>query len=522
MLKNPYLPKIIMGILFAITVVLGIMLFIAPPSVFPDPANGFNVMRSMEVGGGFNLLISPDQGDISKNTAEFLTWWSPGQYLVPYFFKLIFSINTGQAVAITVTLCQLLGLGGFYSFFKKIGFAPVIAAVSMLFIACQQFYVVPYVFYNGGEVLLFAFTGWFLYGCTALKTADWKLGIFVLLTGWIGFFCKSSAMWVYAAGLIFLWFRLSFAERKAENPIKCLVWIALPAIIAVSCIWLFFLSKGENPTSAASGLKLAWQTFSFPLASPLLAGFSVDDILNGLIYHNGKALFADYQAIIILLVLALLSIWLIMAILRRTRNDIYRLLIIIFYAVAFLFFSIAYLRQMAISYEARHFRIIGLIIVPGVIYLVSKIKPGYRLVFGLIWVGIAFTSITYLVKGYSFNKTNGAHGVSGLTQQFIDQPSLNTVITLDKQLHNAIFVFISSDVALEVTHNRVINLEPIGDDLKIDFDDYEHDSHAGPLYIILPGNYAGPKEKMILKAFPGYKGWYGTMLSKKYVMYTAK
>jgi hypothetical protein len=46
--------------------------------------------------------------------------------------------------------------------------------------------------------------------------------------------------------------------------------------------------------------------------------------------------------------------------------------------------------------------------------------------------------------------------------------------------------------------------------------------HAGPLYIILPDSYAGPKEKMILKSFPDYKGWYGSMLSNKYVMYGAK
>src|ERR1700712_430839 len=93
------IPKIIMGTLFAITVILGILLFVAPPSLFPDPTNGFMVMRSMEMGGGFNLMITPDQDDVSKNTSEFLTWWSPGQYLVPYVFKLLFGINTGQASA---------------------------------------------------------------------------------------------------------------------------------------------------------------------------------------------------------------------------------------------------------------------------------------------------------------------------------------------------------------------------------------------------------------------------------------
>ncbi len=519
---NQNLTKIIIVGLLTIIVVLGILLFINPPALFPDPANGFQVMRAMEMGGGFNLMISPDQGDISKNISEFLTWWSPGQYLVPYVFKLLFGFNTGQASAVTITLCQLLGLAGFYAFFKKIGFTPFIAAISILFIACQQFFVVPFVFYNGGEILFFAFIGWFLYGCTALKTTDWKLLLFVLLSGWIGFLCKSSVMWMYAAGLLFLWLKLSLPIKKTSNWIWNGIWIGVPAIIVVSTIYLFFLSKGQNPASTIAGLKLSWQTFSYPLASPLLSGFSIDDLCHGLIYHTGKPIFADYQAIIVLLLTAALSVWLVLTILRQVPNENYRLLVLVFYSVAFLFFSYAYLRQMTISYEARHFRIIGLIVIPGTIYLFSQLKTPYRLLFGLIWIGITFTSILYLAKGYSFNKNKSAHGVSGIAQEYIDQPSLDKIMAIDRQQKNATFVFVNKDIGLEITHNRVLNLEPIGDDLKIDFDDYEYDGHAGPLYIILPDSYAGPKEKFILKSFTNYKGWYGSMLSDKYVMYQAK
>src|ERR1700761_7404874 len=280
--------RIIMIALFTVVAVLGVLLVISPPSVFPDPANGFQVMRCMELGGKFNMMITPDQDDFSKNNSEFLTWWSPGQYLIPYAFKLLFGFNTGQASAVTITLCQLLGLAGFYSFFKKISFTPLIAAISMLFIACQQFFVVPYVFYNGGEILFFAFIGWFLYGCTALKTADWKLFLFVLLSGWIGFLCKSSVMWMYAGGLIYLWFRLSLPQEKVSARIRNGVWTVIPAIIAVGTIYLFFLSKGQNPTSTAAGIKLTFKTFSYPLASPVLSGFSIDDLCHGLIYHTGK------------------------------------------------------------------------------------------------------------------------------------------------------------------------------------------------------------------------------------------
>ncbi|MFI5163286.1 MAG: hypothetical protein ACHQHN_18550 [Sphingobacteriales bacterium] len=519
-IEKQNLSRIIVGAIFTVVLVLGVLLVLSPPAVFPDPANGFHVMRSMEMGGPFNHVVAPDQEDIAKNTSDFLTWWSPGQYLVPYAFKTVFGLNTGQASAIVITLCQLLGLAGFFAFFKKIGFTPLISALSVLFITCQQFFVVPYVFYNGGEMLLFAFLGWFLYGCLAPRSADWRLVIFVLLTGWIGFFCKSSFMWMYAAGLLFLWFRLS--SQKGASWLKNGIWIGLAAVVSVAAIWLFFLSKGQNPASASAGLKFTWKTLGFPLASPLLSGFSVDDLANGLIYHTGTILFSHAVAIVILVALAILSVWLVCVILKRVPDMNYRLLIKVFYIVSILFFGFAYLRQMTISYEARHYRIIGLIIIPGVIYLISKIKPTWQYIFGLLWVGIGVTSIIYLTKGYSSNKNISAHGVTGIAQQAIDQKSLNEIIALDEQNTNATFVFVNASLGLEVKHNRVITLQPIGDDLKIDFDDYEYDGHAGPLYIILPESYAGPKEKFILKAFPNYHGWYGSMLSDGYVMYAAK
>src|SRR3569833_2145414 len=515
------LPRFINGAIFVVVIVLGVMLFMAPPSVFSDPANGFRVMQSMEMGGPFNHLIAPDQENIAKNTSDFLTWWSPGQYLVPYAFKLLFGINTGQASALTILLCQLIGLSGLYAFFKIAGFSPMISSLSLLFIACQQFFVVPYVFYNGGETLFFAFAGWFLYGCMSIKNPGWHMILFVLLTWWAGFFCKSSMLWMFAAGLIFLWIRLS-SQNSTRDWIINGIWIAIPAIVSVVVIWLFYLSKGQNPASASAGLKFTLQALCFPLASPLLSGFSIDDLSHGLIYHNGSVIFPGVWAIIVLLVFTELSLWLFVSIYKRAPQRDYRLLILVFYIAAFLFFSYAYLTQRAISYEARHFRILGLLVIPGAIYLISKIRPLYRTLFNVLWAGIAVSSIVYLVKGYTCNKNKSAHGVSGLAQQAIDQRSLDEIMALDNNNTNATFVFVNESLGLEIRHNRVITLQHIGDDLEINFDDYEYDGHAGPLYIILPESYAGPKERFILKAFPDYHGWYGSMLSNNYVMNAAK
>ncbi|ASU36771.1 hypothetical protein [Mucilaginibacter xinganensis] len=512
--------KIILLVVGIAVLAVGVVLFFIPPALFPDPANGFNILRSMRLGSGFNVLSAPDQSDISQNYDEFSVWWSPGQYLVPYFFNLAADINIGQAMAVTVALAQLCGLAGFYCFFKKIGFTPFISALSLVFIVCQLAFFVPYVFYNGGEVLLFAFQGWFLYGCFSFKKTGWKMVLFVLFSGWIGFFCKSSFIWMYVAGLFCLWVSTCSYRAGILEWVKKGLWTGVPAAVSLAAIYVFFLSKGQSPATISKGFKLSAEAFSFPLSTPVLSGFSLDDFFHGLMYNFGRPMFSHQWALVILIVLAILSLTLIYVLVRKVPNSNYRLIIMVFYFGAVLFFAIAYLRQLNISYEARHFRIIGLLMVPGMLYLVARLKRGYQVGFGVLCLGIAVYSVNYLVKGYDINQNRSAKGVSGISQINIDQSALNAVMKLDRENKNAIFVFISNEIGQEILHNRVINLSPIADDLKIDMDEYRYDGFSGPLYIVLPESYNGPKEKMIMKSFPGYTGFNLSMLSDNYVLYS--
>lgn len=521
MLPKNNFNKIVLLITAIAVLIAGVILFFIPPALFPDPAQGFQVLRCMQQGGGFNNLVSPDQSDISQNYTEFLTWWSPGQYLVPYLFKLIAGINTGQAIAVTVTIAQLCGIAGFYCFFKKIGFTPIVSAFSILFIICQMAFFVPFVYYNGGEVLLFAFEGWFLYGCLSLNKPGLKLVLFILFAGWIGFFCKSSFIWMYAAGLCCLWIRSSSQRPGVGEWIKKVLWIAIPAALSVLAIYIFYLSKGQSPATTANGFKLTSETFSFPLASPILSGFSVDDMVHGLIYHTGKPVFDAEWSVIILVVIAIAGAFMVLSLIRYVPNNNYRLFLTVFYLSALIFFGFSYLHQLNISYEARHFRIIGILIVPGVIYLAASFKPAYKFLFAVVFTGIACYSLTYLIKGYKIN-SHTAKSISGISQPNIDQPSLNYIMKLDRENRNAVFVFTNHDVGLEILHNRIITLEPIGEDLKINMDDYVYQGHSGPLYIVLPANYAGPKEKMVMSSFPGYKRFNLTILSNNYTLYAAR
>lgn len=510
--------RIILLLIGLFTLAIGCWIWLYPPAIFPDPAWGFQVMRGMRMGGGFNMLPQPDMTDINKNAPSFLAWWSPGQYLVPYGFIKLFGLNIGRSMAITATLCSLIGLSGFYFFFKKTGFTQFIAAISIAFIAAQQAYTVPFIFYNGGEVLIFAFEGWFLYGCTRINKAGWWMAIFILASGIIGFFCKSSFLWIYFSGCLYLWIRTSNTKKISAWILNGLC-IGVPAVLSLATIYVSYLSKGANPASGSTGIRLAWETFTFPLASPLLAGFSIDDITAGLIYHTEPALFNPTWTIIILLLSALVSLILITYLVRLTPYNNYKLLLMIFYTISVVFFGISFLRQASISYEARHMRIIGLIITPGIIYLLNKAQKHYRILFGIVWGFITFTTLQYLYTGLKRNKNETAHGTTGITQLFIDQPTLNYVKQLDNQNHNAIFTFISADLGLEIDHNRIITFNP-ATGFFIE-NRYDYKGHAGHLYLILPLNYLGTKADLYLKSFPGYHN-FSVVKPGNYLIYSAQ
>lgn len=133
--------------------------------------------------------------------------------------------------------------------------------------------------------------------------------------------------------------------------------------------------------------------------------------------------------------------------------------------------------------------------------------------FGLL-TGIMVAGVVAAVCGYCLDRTSLSRGT-------IDQLTLSRIAALDRANHQATFVFVNPELARQVKQNKVIVLPPVDDKLCIDFRRYEHKGRYGDLFIIIPESYHGPKEKFILKSFPGYKGWCGSMLTDHFVMYTA-
>jgi hypothetical protein len=531
--------RVLLLVTFFGVLLLGIMAFMVPPGADPDPCWGFLVMHSMEQGHHFNLLISPDPSNIAKNQVQFLSWWSPGQYLFPYVFKTSLKIDTGHAVALTIGCCNIIGLAGYYKLFKKLGFTVLMAAISTAFIASQLFFFISFVYYLGGEVLLFAFMGWFLYGCFSFEKVTWRVLIFVFLAFFVGFFSKSSFLWMYIAGVACIWINISCIEtdimpterildflRSPDFKKQIGVWLrnglllAMPLIAAFAIIYIFYISKGPNPMAAGGQTLIRPETFGFPLASPILSGFSIDEFTDGLIYQPDGPKIAYQWAVLILTTFAFCSLVFALFLPRFSHGNKYLIAFLVFYVCAVIFFSYVYFTQSAISYEGRHFRIIGLLFLPGFVYLAYKTKIT-KLLFFILWGFLLLKGYRYFNAEIKANKT-AARGNSGISQQLYDKKALDEIVTIDRNHHNdAVFVVMSSDIAAEIINNRVITLDSESMDSR-DLSKMRFAAKSGPLYILMPREYlANGIESAIIKSFTGYHQFSFKQLSEHYYLYFA-
>lgn len=490
-------------------------------STFPDPGWGFLTWKNMLHGGGFNMLPEPDPDNIAKNTYTFLTWWSPGQYLVPGSIASFIGIKIGWGMVLTSIIFTVSGVVGCYFLFGKLQFNRLTTLLSILVLCCQVQTLLPFSVYNGGEVLIFGVAPWFWYCCVDFKPKILRLLLLVVLS-WIGFVAKSSFLLVTVCGFLFIF--LSWIRKRntfKELAIKTSE-LFMAGLLIIVPIYFLFLQKGTNPSSAAQGFSLNWLNLFYPASTPFLTAFSADEVFNTFAHPNYSDRLPAIDAIFFGLVFLVTIFVLSRIYFNRIGSVAYRWLLFTTYLFFTVFFVFQYCRHAAISMEGRHFRILGLLFLPGVVQLVRQGKitaVKKALQFALLLLCL-FGWTNYFFRWRSRSKQTPS-ALTHVVQDLVDSKTLLKMHQLDVQFpQQAVFVLMSPEIAMEIEHNRILVL-PFNT-MEPKSENPSYDGRVKKLFLIVPANIAGNRTttQLIKACFTDYKTFSEEKISKAFVLFT--
>lgn len=431
----------------------------------------------MQGGSPLNRAILPNPKNIADDTSLFLTWWSPGQYLIPGWLAKMSSLSLGAAAALTVVGFSVLGLVGLAALYRHFGFSPTIVAASLSLIAAQRSFSTPFVTYTGGEVLLFGGAPWILLQSLKCRDRPLLLPVFLVPTSLLAFLVlKSSYLVTLIAILSALWVLclneapevedrrgFHFDLRRSMSGAKLAYGLLLAGIggAVYAVLSITFIGKGPNPTTVVwTDYSLA-DALAFPLAAPLLTSFSLEDFVHqvtriaeilglSLGTLSPLALTGFYN------VAAALSAYLMIRVLRTSRST-YAACLFSFLMVFVTFFSYQFTTKTAISFDGRHLRMSALLLLPGLLEHAFSTPRGKNLQIPI--TVLAIIGVAYGVAAFSWRKLEIYRHYIVIDERFetahLDARTLQVLRELDgSQDPNTLFYLTHPELFLVVHHNR--------------------------------------------------------------------
>jgi hypothetical protein len=340
---------------FAICGVLGGVSLLVPPFIDWDSANGFLAWRGTLMGAA-NSIVAPDRTNIGRDAIEFLTVWSPGQYLVPGAISLL-GVPLGIAMTVTVALALLTSLTGWVMVIRT--FAPRTSLAVLVAVLIGSFHYSTHAFstYHGGEILLQAATPWLvLTGYRVPSMGAVPAALLAAGAVCLAFLAKLTGLIVvvatFAAGSVVI---LAFGRRITRG----MMGGALGVVAALAFLYLAFFSRG--PTAASHTVwSLPFKSIAFASLAPWVAGISWSDPFEFMFFplRDTFSMPTAYLAFLVpptLLVASMVLFW-------RPRTDgekKFRLFSLWFYGVVATVFILLFICGGVISLEERHFRSAG-------------------------------------------------------------------------------------------------------------------------------------------------------------------
>jgi hypothetical protein len=454
----------------AISGLLGGVSLLVPPFIDWDSAYGFLAWRGT-LQGAANSIIEPDRANIARDTVWFLTVWSPGQYLVPGAISLL-GVRLGIAITVTTALGLLAALIGWAVVVRT--FVPRTSLGILVVVLIGSFHYSTHAFstYHGGEILLLAATPWLV--LTGCRVPEMDAAPAALLAGgaiFFAFMAKLTGLIIAVAALVAgSWVALAFGRRITHG----MIGGAFGALAAFAIVYFSFLSRGGNAAASVAPFSLSVRDIAFAVLVPWVAGMSWSDSMGLIFFPNWfsdvPASFLAFIAPFAMLVAGLVLFW------RpsTTSEKKFKLFSLFFYSIVAAVFVLLYTHGSAISFEERHFRSAGTLLL--VCALTSASTAGIPRWARAFFLAVSAFMALYGLASFSYHEFKTAKGRSLDTLSWTNQPIFDAAaidFTREVYAHegrDALFVLPSYQLAVTLPVDArilVVDLNYEGDDSKI-------------------------------------------------------
>jgi hypothetical protein len=447
-----YLPLLVPIILFFGSLYI-------PPRMNPDTGIGFLALRSMLKGGAFNSITGPDPANIANDVVTFLTWWSPGQYLVPGSFIWL-GTDYGLALSLTGLIATLIGVVGWIQVARSFAVSSFVLFVFVFGLSTFSYVTYPFRVYNGGELLLFATAPWSLY---AMRWAADKPAIpcftISLLSATLLFLAKLTGLIVFATNVVAISLLALISQRRLSSSIIAMsVASAMGALVFMK----FWVGRGEVPASASgAAFAFSWFPIWFSVTNGAFSGIFNLALFLG---HSWLGI-SDLERMTELLsyVLGSLGLLLTVSVWLRLRHTRYRDMAVLLFIII-LVYTIAvaamYLRGSSISLEDRHFRYAGILFFLLLLTAVDRWRV--PLAKGAAWalvIVLGFYGLKdYTTFAYAQMRAGYYDPTCGISQDIVS-PAILEYMRSEATQHNfkrAIAVIPSPSAAISLPQFRVM------------------------------------------------------------------
>lgn len=495
--------RILAGVLIGLTALHSLAALLIRPSMFSDSGWGFLVLQSMMDGAPFNNLVSPDPLDLASDNRQFVTWWSPAQYLVPGLFETL-GATLGVAMVLTSCIFSALGALGWCQLYKSAGFPFKTIAISTLAIVTTRWFALPFGIYNGGEVLLFGVTPWMALLFWRLRSLP-ALAV-PALTGAMLLLAAAKLTGVIVGYALLGSCLLFGGDRRA--PRRWLVTIGVATLFG-SVFLTEWLARGATPglTREASWLPSLFIVL-FPVGGAIGSTLGFGDLLSWSLLHPARPVVTSlcplYLALALPIALLIGFVW------RQLRTialeySRFALGAAVLFSFAFVLLS----SRGGISFEERHFRSVGLMLIVGFVQVFShhrsKLVRGtfYSVLLGMAAFGLG-SSIAH--ARHNLGVPLGVHGF----RHHIASPALLNFIAQtfgheDRRASDTVVYVPSPEIGLEVRNSRVLAGQP-------DFDSIEalarrkYRGRVRSMYVVLQKDMVkSGKAEVVLRSFQDYE-----------------